>query len=102
MLVFLFLAFVAAFAIFHVGKHRLNTPLLMNLPGAFCVWASIFSIGGAFPPSGGPWARDGEDAFVQEAYLSSLEFLAWAALFYGGAYLLQRMIAKRLEHNGND
>lgn len=98
----MFLAFVAAFAIFHIGEHLLSMPLIMNLPGAFCIWASIFSIGGAFPPSGGPWAHSGEDTFVQEAYLSSLKFLALAALFYGGTYLLQRMIAKRQERNGNE
>lgn len=64
MLIFLFFAFVAAFAMFHVGKHQLNTPFLFNLLGSFCIWAAIFCIGGAFAPSNGPWASGGEDGLV--------------------------------------
>lgn len=101
MLVFLFLAFIAAFAIFHVGKHRLNTPLLMNVLGSFCVWASVFCIGGAFAPSNGPWARNGEDGLVQTAYTGALKYLALAVLVYGMTHLLQRVIAKRQKGNGN-
>lgn len=103
MLIFLFLAFVAAFAIFHIGKYRLNTPLLFNLLGSFCIWASVFCIGGAFASSSGPWSGDGDEGgVIPMAFSGSLKYLAVAALTYGFAHFFKRVLYKRPEHNGND
>jgi len=85
MLIFLFLAFVAAFAAFHFGKYRLETPFLMNVLGAFFLWGAVFSIGGALAPSSGPWAGDD---LAQSAYLDSLKSLGYAILAYGLGHIL--------------
>lgn len=92
MLIFLFLAFVAAFASFHLGKHRFGTPLLLNLAGAFYVWGAVFCLGGALAGSG-PWAPVDESLDLSP-YVSALKSLGYAVVAYGGGYLLQRAIAK--------
>lgn len=100
MLVFLYLSFIAAFASFHLGKHRWKTPFLFNLLGSFCVWASVFCLGGALGGVG-PWSSVHDESVDLSPYANALKYLALAVLAYGGAHWLQRAIAKRQERKGN-
>jgi len=99
MFVFLFLAFVASFAIFNLARDRLKTPLIFNLLGSFCVWACFFSLGGAMGGAG-PWSPDVGGALDLSSYKTALKYFALASLAYGGAYALQHALAKR--HDGSD
>lgn len=102
MLAFLFLAFIASFASFHFAKHRLRTPLIANFLGSFCTWAAVFSLGAAFAPASGPWARSGDETLDLSPYMTAMKYLALAALAFGMAHLLQRALGKSQERNSND
>jgi len=101
MLVFLFLAFAAAFASSQIGKHRLRTPWVANLLGSFCIWASVFSLGGALGGSG-PWSPSVDEPLDLSPYTTAAKYLALAVLAYGGAYFLQRALAKRHARKGSN
>lgn len=101
MFIFVFFAFAASFAIFHVGKHWLKTPYATNVLGAICVWAAVFSLGGALGGAG-QWSSGVDGEIDTRPYAAAAIYLALALLAYGGSHLLQRAIARRQERVGRD
>lgn len=97
MLLFLFFAFIAGFAMFSFAKNRLKTPLIANLLGSFCVWACLFSLGGVLGGSG-PWSPGIGEPPDLSPYKYALKYLALALLAYGGAYALQCVFAEPTEN----
>lgn len=90
-LIGLFGSVAAALFAFRAAKLRLKTPAFANTLGSFCVWASVFCLGGAYVRHEGPPALVDAQLAGASPYMTALKFFVLAVTIYAATHIAQRV-----------